>query len=119
MIKSIWKFHETHVAKEDININGRSVSCAELCDCLPHFRAGGSESGDQGPGPGGVRWQYFSEAGYIAGDRLRGGEDKYARNKFNQVSDVEIRVSADNDNDGVMLSTLAWNMTSEGLSNNI
>ena len=54
-----------------------------------------------------MRWQYFSEAGYIAGDRLRGGEDKYARNKFNQVSDVEIRVSADNDNDGVMISTLA------------
>merc|ERR1712079_889080 len=37
----------------------------------------------------GVRWQHFSEAGYIAGDRLHSGEDKYARNKFNQWLRVE------------------------------
>ena len=50
-------------------------------------------TGDDVPdhsGPGGVRWQYFSEAGYIAGDSLRGGEDKYARNKFNQVSECNV-----------------------------
>ena len=35
---------------------------------------------------GNIRWQYFSETAYIAGDRLRSGEDKYSRNKFNQVS---------------------------------
>ena len=34
----------------------------------------------------GVGWQYFSEAAYTAGDKLGQGEDKYARNKFNQVS---------------------------------
>ena len=61
-----------------------TVSCANLRDYLSYSRTGGNEAGDQGPG--GVRWQYFSEAGYIAGDSLRGGEDKYARNKFNQVS---------------------------------
>ena len=40
------------------------------------------------PGSGGVHWQYFAEKSYIAGDSLKVGEDKYARNKFNQeVSD--------------------------------
>ena len=33
----------------------------------------------------GLGWQYFSEAAYTAGDKLGQGEDKYARNKFNQV----------------------------------
>lgn len=50
-------------------------------------------AGDDVPDPsgsGGVRWQYFSEAGYIAGDSLRGGEDKYARNKFNQEASDKI-----------------------------
>ena len=49
-----------------------------------YFRTGAGEAADSGPS--GVRWQYFSEAAYIAGDRLGSGEDKYARNKFNQVS---------------------------------
>ena len=53
------------------------------------FRTGDDVSDPSGPG--GVRWQYFSEAGYIAGDSLRGGEDKYARNKFNQVSQSNVR----------------------------
>ena len=39
---------------------------------------------------GNIRWQYFSETAYIAGDRLRSGEDKYSRNKFNQVSSKSI-----------------------------
>ena len=39
---------------------------------------------------GNIRWQYFSETAYIAGDRLRSGEDKYSRNKFNQVSSKRI-----------------------------
>ena len=86
-----------------------TVSCANLRDYLSNSRvgAGGNEAGDQGPG--GVRWQYFSEAGYIAGDSLRGGEDKYARNKFNQVSVCEAhnvywRVSTKNNS----LMTTAW-----------
>ena len=52
------------------------------------FRAGDDVSDHSGPG--GVRWPHFSEAGYINGDSLRGGEDKYARNKFNQVSECNV-----------------------------
>jgi len=43
----------------------------------------------------GVRWQHFSEAGYIAGDRLHSGEDKYARNKFNQEASDKISSNRD------------------------
>ena len=39
---------------------------------------------------GGVHWQYFAENSYIAGDRLREGEDKYSRNKFNQEASDKI-----------------------------
>ncbi|XP_074038633.1 polypeptide N-Acetylgalactosaminyltransferase 2 [Leptinotarsa decemlineata] len=31
-----------------------------------------------------LAWNYFDESGYVAGGRLRKGEDPYLRNKFNQ-----------------------------------
>ena len=47
--------------------------------------------GQTGPGSGGVQWQYFAENSYIEGDRLRDGEDKYSRNKFNQEASDKIQ----------------------------
>jgi len=44
---------------------------------------------------GNIRWQYFSETAYIAGDRLRSGEDKYSRNKFNQEASDRIASNRD------------------------
>ena len=41
-------------------------------------------------GSTGVHWQYFAEDSYIAGDKLKAGEDKYARNKFNQEASDKI-----------------------------
>ena len=46
--------------------------------------------GQTAPGSGGVQWQYFAENSYIEGDRLRDGEDKYSRNKFNQEASDKI-----------------------------
>ena len=37
-----------------------------------------------------VHWQDFAEKSYIAGDSLKVGEDKYARNKFNQEASDKI-----------------------------
>merc|ERR1719215_846929 len=78
--------------KDDI---GRDIS-APLSSLGSHdLITGTGDDVSDHSGPGGVRWQYFSEAGYIAGDSLRGGEDKYARNKFNQEASDKIPSNRD------------------------
>ena len=72
----------------NVNVNEivDALFCANWCKFL------NSRTGDGDAEEPGVRWQDFSEAGYIAGDRLHSGEDKYARNKFNQVRDTQFKL---------------------------
>ncbi|RUS91430.1 hypothetical protein EGW08_000754, partial [Elysia chlorotica] len=50
--------------------------------CVAGLAEGGQDS-DEG---GDVSWQQFDSEGYLAKQRLKPGQDAYARNKFNQQS---------------------------------
>ena len=63
-----------------------------LCEMIIAINISRSQISPGSPMPsGGVHWQYFAEKSYIAGDSLKVGEDKYARNKFNQEASDKIK----------------------------
>lgn len=72
--------------KDDILINNKDIAVFSSAAASDQLETGSGPP----PGSAGVHWQYFAESSYIAGDRLEAGEDKYARNKFNQEASDKI-----------------------------
>ena len=44
---------------------------------------------------GDLKWQYFDETSYVAGDQLKENEDAYARNQFNQKASDKLKSNRD------------------------
>jgi len=79
--------------KEDISSPGSASGSGMRQDSREKDEGGLQSLGSEVSG--GVKWEYFSENSYIAGDRLRSGEDKYSRNKFNQEASDKIASNRD------------------------
>ncbi|CAH1174067.1 unnamed protein product [Phaedon cochleariae] len=57
-----------------------------------------------------LAWTYFDERAYVAGGRLKGGEDPYARNRFNQLASDGLPSNRDiPDTRNAMCRKKSWN----------